>query len=185
MANDIDLLIDNILVFMNNEIEERGNTINAVWFNFSEDAEDASKFMTTMDSISYPEILKAANICLSRRYIKRMCSGDPLENLMITELGQARAISYQQRDEKAVTDNAPQVYINNLTNHNGNIAVGNGNTQTANITIQELIDKIESSDASDTEKEEAKNLLGKFIEHPLVNTALGAGAAALIAMLGA
>ncbi len=46
--------------------------------------------------------------------------------------------------------------------------------------MQDLVNKIESSNASAQEKEEAKSLLSKLLAHPLVVSILGATAGAVI-----
>lgn len=54
------------------------------------------------------------------------------------------------------------------------IQIGNNNSQQLNVTIQSLIEKIDSSNCSRQEKEEAKTLLQEFLKHPLVTTIIGA-----------
>ena len=54
------------------------------------------------------------------------------------------------------------------------IQIGNNNSQQLNVTIQSLIEKIDSSNCSRQEKQEAKTLLQEFLKHPLVTTIIGA-----------
>lgn len=54
------------------------------------------------------------------------------------------------------------------------VQIGDHNTQQITATIQMLVQKIESSDASESEKNEAKSRLQKFLEHPLVAAIVGA-----------
>jgi hypothetical protein len=69
---------------------------------------------------------------------------------------------------------------NEMTNqviniHSANaIQIGDHNTQQIAIAIKSLIEKIESCDGSEAEKVEAKNLLQRFLEHPLVAAVVGA-----------
>ncbi len=59
--------------------------------------------------------------------------------------------------------------------HSANaVQIGDSNTQQITIAIQSLVEKIENSNGSDLEKIEAKNLLQKFLEHPLVAAVAGA-----------
>lgn len=60
------------------------------------------------------------------------------------------------------------------------VQIGDHNTQNIINSFQELKNKIESSDATPEQKEEARSLLAKFISHPLVTSLLGAAAGALL-----
>lgn len=55
-----------------------------------------------------------------------------------------------------------------------NVIVGNYNQQTIQHSVQELVKVIDSSNASPEEKAEAKGMLRKFLEHPLLASAAGA-----------
>lgn len=66
----------------------------------------------------------------------------------------------------------------NISN-SSNVVVGNDNSQTITNTVRNLISVIESSTASTEEKAEAKSLLRKFLEHPLL-AAIAGGAIALL-----
>ena len=52
-----------------------------------------------------------------------------------------------------------------------NVQIGNGNIQA--ITIGEIIAAIAKSNASEKEKNDAKSILKRFLEHPLVTSILG------------
>ena len=54
------------------------------------------------------------------------------------------------------------------------VQIGDHNTQQITATIQTLVQEIDASDASQAEKAEAKSLLQKFLEHPLVVSVVGA-----------
>jgi len=54
-----------------------------------------------------------------------------------------------------------------------NVQIGNANVQDVSIEIEKVIAAINSSPASDSEKAEAKSLLKKFLEHPLVASIAG------------
>ena len=66
----------------------------------------------------------------------------------------------------------------NISN-SSNVVVGNNNTQTIKNTVRDLVSVIESSSASLADKTEAKSLLRKFLEHPLL-AAVASGAIALL-----
>ncbi len=73
--------------------------------------------------------------------------------------------------------------IGTLNNY-GNNQIGNNNIQNIETAITQLIEKIDNADAPKQEKEEAKNKLKAFLEHPLVNTIIGGTCGVLSALLG-
>lgn len=60
------------------------------------------------------------------------------------------------------------------------VQIGDNNTQNIINAVDNLIKEIESADASEEEKQEAKSRLKSFLEHPLVGTLLGAAASSLM-----
>ena len=70
---------------------------------------------------------------------------------------------------KFVQHNNNTVTITGSTNVNNMIGSNNTNT----LTLPELVKAIESADATPQEKEEAKSLLLKVLEHPLVSKIAG------------
>ena len=54
-----------------------------------------------------------------------------------------------------------------------NVQVGNSNIQGITVQIESLIRAIDASTSSDTHKTEAKSLLKKFLEHPVVAAIVG------------
>jgi hypothetical protein len=69
---------------------------------------------------------------------------------------------------KGVTVNDHSVHIHGSSN----VQVGSGNTLHANTTIGKLISAVDHSQASDSEKAEAKSLLQRMSENRLVTTVL-------------
>jgi hypothetical protein len=63
--------------------------------------------------------------------------------------------------------------------HSSNVQIGNENVQDVTIHFEKLVSAIDKSSASDKEKEEAKSLLKKFVEHPLVSSIAGGLASSL------
>ncbi|PIG09612.1 hypothetical protein [Comamonas sp. 26] len=80
---------------------------------------------------------------------------------------------------------SPNLRINLVPQQNitisgsSNVIVGNNNKQSVNHSVQELARVIDSSTATPEQKEEAKGLLKKFLEHPLL-TAVASGAVGLL-----
>ena len=69
----------------------------------------------------------------------------------------------------------PQSSTIHVGSISGQVQVGNGNVQTNNISVQELIERVAAS--NDTE---AKGMLAKFLNNSTVAAIIGAGAAALL-----
>lgn len=65
-------------------------------------------------------------------------------------------------------------------NNSQGIQIGNGNSQQFQISLQQLIQGIDAAPGSDEQKKEAKNLLSKFLEHPLVTAVIGAAASKIM-----
>jgi hypothetical protein len=63
--------------------------------------------------------------------------------------------------------------------HSSNVQVGHGNVQDVTVQVEKIIGAIDKSSASEEEKKEAKSLLKKFLEHPLVSSIAGGLASSL------
>jgi hypothetical protein len=88
---------------------------------------------------------------------------------------------YQIKFKKWSESQMQQKPSHNITIHGAqSVQIGDYNTQNIINSIQALNNQIESSTASEKEKEEAKSLLSKFLNHPLVTSILGAAAGAVI-----
>ena len=70
-----------------------------------------------------------------------------------------------------------------INGNNANIQVGNNNVQNVSNAFNYLLEQIDKSSATVQEKNDAKKLMKKFIEHPLVNTILGTVGGALTSLL--
>jgi hypothetical protein len=65
-------------------------------------------------------------------------------------------------------------YSRHITVHgSSNVQIGNANVQGISIAIEKVIAAIDRSQAPETEKAQAKSLLKKFLEHPLVTSIAG------------
>lgn len=80
----------------------------------------------------------------------------------------------------------PPVSINlDYSQHNvsitssSNVQVGSGNVQGVTVHVQRLVEIIDGAKASSAQKQEAKNALRKFLEHPAVTAILGGLASAV------
>jgi len=177
-------MMDDVLIFMNSEIEESGHGIALVQFNFTEAGEDAVNFMT-QNKCAYEDLNTVLNVCLSRKYIKHSFMTAEKTGLNLTEDGQGRAISVVLAEHAPpAQNNFGGVTIKTLNAH-GATQIGNNNTQNIENVFASIIEQIDEADATDKEKQEAKSRLGKFLRHPVVVASLGATAQVIVTRLGA
>lgn len=162
--------IDALLIFMNDTLEVSGRTAKNYRFAFDPGKPDHSAALNST-SLSPDELISAIKVCLSRRLIEQRTIGGGLSSISLTDEGQGRAISTKLGKDRSYELGAA-MHIANLT-VNGPAQVGNYNSQEFNNCFQTLIQKIEASNTSPAEKEEAKNLLKKALEHPLTSAIVG------------
>ena len=98
-----------------------------------------------------------------------------------TGLGKINAFGIDVVEREATPDIKVEFVKNQTINITGstNVVVGNNNAQTVTETARDLISIIESADATTEQKSEAKGLLRKFLEHPLL-AAVAGGAIGLL-----
>lgn len=91
---------------------------------------------------------------------------------------------YQVKFTKTPPSPQPERSIQNISFHGSqSVQIGDHNVQHITNTFNELIQKINSSSASESEKQEAKSLLNQFLTHPLVVSILGSAVGAGIGLL--
>jgi hypothetical protein len=171
MTLEMEKNIDSVLMFMTNILEEHGATLDTYEFEFDPGQPEHEKFMqrSQLDSKVIEETLKA---CFARKLIEFKYIGHAgFSSVWLTEEGQGRGLSAKLGKNRSYELGAT-MHITNL-NIQGQAQVGSGNVQNINNFLTQLHQQIENADAPTTQKEEAKNLLSKFIEHPLVSAILG------------
>lgn len=170
IQSDIDLL----LTFINDDMENLGETINTVHFSFIAGKPDR---IAIDEKLNWPEdhLYKIINICNSRSLLKKQSNG--FAHILLTEEGQSRAISVKHGKNRSYELGA-SMQIATLNVH-GPAQVGNGNVQNIHNVFNQLIKEIDQSGATDEEKTEAKSRLTKFLEHPLVGSIVGGLAGSL------
>lgn len=170
IQSDIDLL----LTFINDDMENLGETINTVHFSFIVGKPDR---IAVDEKLNWPEdhLYKIINICNSRSLLKKHSNG--FAHILLTEEGQSRAISVKHGKNRSYELGA-SMQIATLNVH-GPAQVGNGNVQNIHNVFNQLIKEIDQSSATDEEKTEAKSRLTKFLEHPLVGSIVGGLAGSL------
>ena len=82
----------------------------------------------------------------------------------------------QQREKKLASNTT--FHINN-----SNVQVGDGNIQNIVNSFEQLVQEIESSNATAPEKEEAKGLLKSLISNPTIASVLGGAVSGLIGVM--
>ncbi len=179
-----DKLIDDLLTFINDEIDQMGRPAKLVRFDFEDSGEDAVAFIKN-HPVSYADLSSALNVCLSRKYLKpTVMTGKKYLHLILTEEGQGRAISIEQAKHAPPTQKeSGDIHIGELHSH-GATQIGNHNTQNIENLFSEVIERIEQSAAPEEEKREAKSRLKEFLEHPLTGTAIGLAPTAIKALCG-
>ena len=162
---------------MNDEIEKAGYSIKKSTFNMSKEIE----IINSLGGLEKArEIIKAS---ITRGYVKYLFIGhDELDGIQLTEEGQARALSVI--NAKPNTDkSSSKVSIGTLYN-NGNMQVGDNNTQNIDNAVITILSSIDKANAPEEQKEEAKNLFKKFIAHPLTQTLISAASGIGAAIVG-
>lgn len=167
-------LIDKLLIELNDQVELTGRTISSLPFDFQVSENDLDEKYISLLEVDVNGLRDVLNVCLTRRYLKHTYMGHFYNGLGLTEEGQGRAISADaaNRNPKPAPDNSASINIGTI-NSSGATQIGHGNIQNVGDIIQEWIKKIDATDAPEEQKSEAKNLLTRFIEHPLVNTCIG------------
>ena len=173
-AEKIQSDIDTVLIFMNDDMEGMGGTIQSVYFSFVSGKSDRTAFDEKYNW-SEDHLFKIINICNSRSLLKKNY-GD-FSHITLTEEGQSRAISIKHGKNRSYELGA-SMQIATLNVH-GPAQVGNGNVQNIHNVFNQLLQKIDESNAAEEEKQEAKGRLSKFLEHPLVTSIVGGLAGSL------
>jgi hypothetical protein len=181
MSNLKEAQIDMLLLYMKDDIESEGNTPGTVRFDFTIDkGEDYLAFQEKTELTS-EEIQKAIKVSYSRGYIKHPSVSGGKEIYSLTTEGQGRAISIEMA--KNYKEKPPQKTVSIGSIH-GPTQIGDYNTQNVGGVFEHIITKIDETEAPEKEKEKAKGLLRKALEHPITSAVIGASVGTLITKLG-
>ena len=181
VENEKETLIDRLLVFLNDELESKGQSIKIIQFHLQETGADAKKFLETRANYTYQDLALCLNVCLTREYLIHLAMVDKY-TLGLSLKGQARALSVKLAKPKNESVGG-NIQIGVMNNH-GAAQIGNNNTQNIEIVLKSIMEAIEKADASEAEKAEVKSRFAKFIEHPLTNSVIGAASTIFSANLG-
>jgi hypothetical protein len=90
-------------------------------------------------------------------------------------MGKINAFGIDVVEREATPDIKVEFVQNHTVNITGstNIIVGNQNVQAVNQIVHDLVSIIDSTTAPPEQKKEAKSLLRKFLEHPLLVAVAG------------
>lgn len=173
-AEKIQSDIDQLLTYINDDMENLGETINTVYFSFELGKPDR---VAIDEKLNWSEdhLKKIINICNSRSLLRKQSGG--LAHILLTEEGQSRAISVKHGKNRSYELGA-SMQIATLNVH-GPAQVGNGNVQNIHNVFHQIVKEINDSSATDEDKAEAKGRLAKFLEHPLVGSIVGGVAGSL------
>ncbi len=191
-------LIDELLVFMKNEIEQQGATIKNFTFNFmffcsKEDCDDLPdkqilegehltkyKMVSHVNNKEFDIIFKC---CITHEYIDRMFRGREYSEIRLTNKGMARANSVEKSTiYESKQDNSNSYTFTGPINAE-NIQIGNNNTQNIEKIINNLKKEVEKIDATDEEKNQAKDIINKFFSNPIVSAVISGATGAGIRIL--
>lgn len=193
-------LIDELLVFMKNAIENEGLTIKLASFNFR--LPHTEKYLGNTPDYDVPEgehltsFKKLTNIqneefdivfkcCLTHEFIDKMYCGDEYTDIQLTNKGMARANSVEKATIHEAKTNNSNSYTFTGTINAGNLQIGDNNTQNIEKIINNLKNEIEKTNATNEEKNNAKNLIDKFFSNPIISAVIsGATSATIKALMG-
>jgi hypothetical protein len=170
MINESEEWVDKIVVEMEVCLERKGSLLKETYFQFNDS--DCAKLALTQEQLDV-----ALNKAVSLGCIEKDIWGRD-NTYSLTEEGRARARSCMLRKNEGETGHS--IVING---NNANVQVGNNNVQNVSNAFNYMLEQIDKSSATAQEKSDAKSLMKKFIEHPLVNTILGTAGGALTSLL--
>ncbi|WP_205125015.1 hypothetical protein [Aeromonas sobria] len=126
--------IDALLTYMNDDLENLGETIKAVYFGFNKSESDR---VAIDEKLDWPEehLFKIINICNSRGLVTKNFRN--FSQIKLTEEGQSRAISVKHGKNRSYELGA-SMQISTL-NVNAPSQIGNGNTQNISNIFNQLI----------------------------------------------
>jgi len=167
--------IDALLCFMNDEIERLGHRPATVSFDLTAGTgEDFLRFQQKL-GLSSDEAERVVKTSYCRGYLEHpYCTGGK-DILRLTTEGHGRAISVARAKHCVPQSQQPTISIGAI---NGPTQIGNHNTQTVEALFQYIATAIDKTEAPPEQKEEAKGLLRRFLEHPLTCAVIGAGVGA-------
>ncbi len=165
-------LVDKLLVGMNDELVENGCTLNELHFNFTEEQEDYCKYKNHLN-LSSDELYVVLNACLSDEYITMKSirfASQKFDDICLTEIGKARAKSVEQAELRPICDSKSSVSTIHIeTIHaNGSTQIGNNNIQNIDKVFNDIHNEIDNYIATPEEKAEAKGVLAKAIQNPII-----------------
>lgn len=178
----VDSQVYSLLKFMDDVLVELGSPINQTWFDFSfpkdvsyfdgttehKCGEDFKNFISRT-GYSEEEAEKIIKRCYSYGFIKGM----QMSTIVLTEEGRMILNDFEQGSENMVV---------NIKEIHGNTQIGNNNVQNISIdqAIERLVQEIDAANVSPTEKHEAKGMLARLLEHPIIAPLISGGLASTL-----
>ena len=159
-------LVNELLIYMKNELEAKGCRYNACFFNFAMPANISDCFDSP---ITNEEFISVMNYCLTHDFIQESLGMiKRFSSVQLTEAGFGRATSVSRSKYKpGITDGMADVKIGTI--NATNLQIGNNNIQNITNVFQQLIDEINNADCTEQEKKTALTQLKTFINNPIVS----------------
>ncbi|WP_165178221.1 hypothetical protein [Desulfovibrio sp. ZJ369] len=154
--------IQKLLEAMNEVLERDGYSIDFPYFDFDDRENEIIRTL----GFEYNYFCSLLNRCMTRELIKKQTIGIDFCDISLTQRGQEQALSGRKKQEMFGMN------IGQITVH-GPTQIGNGNIQNFSNFISTIEAQINEASVSETEKKEAKNLLVKLSENPLVSSIIG------------
>lgn len=178
-------LINELLLYMKNAMESKGETIKGYMFDFSLIYENNDRQMfRKIINFSDEEFEKIFNSCKSHEYIRKRCSGNNDYNwMLLTEKGLTRANSFEKAKYYKPQEQKAAIDLSGATIKA--LQIGNHNTQNIQTIINDLIDEVKKSDATPEDKNKAIELINYFFANPIISSVIsGATGAGVTSLLG-
>ena len=183
-------LIDNLLIYMNDDLEKKGLTPNLVHFSFDVDEED-NLALGSLYGWMPDEVIKVVKVCRSRNYVKNTCINCGLvSQLALTTSGQRRAIAAKLEQNKpreapvyrGTPNPTPQHIIYNSVGFNTQDPVikGDNNTQ-GQVAVGSNITQI----SKDSKVNNPPTRKESFFKHPMTTTVVAVIGGIVAAVIGA
>lgn len=159
-------LVNELLIYMKNELEAKGYKYNACFFDFNMSSDISNCFNS---SITEEEFNSVINYCLTHDFIRKTRGFEKgFVKIQLTEAGFGRATSVSRSKYKpSITDGMSDVKIGTI--NATNLQIGNNNIQNITNVFQQLIDEINNADYAEQEKKTALTQLKTFINNPIVS----------------
>ena len=149
--------IQKLLESMNEALEREGCSIDFPMFDFNDRKNEIIQEL----GFKYEYFCSLLDRCKTRKLIEKKTLGLDYSDIALTQKGQEEVLSARKKPIEFPMNIGKMIF-------NGPAQIGNGNIQNISNYFSIIENEINKSHASDTEKKEAKGLLKKITENPLL-----------------